>query len=149
MVIARGLLNATKILACRPARPNSRFLSCAGVDLAAAQNDLARRLISGNPMSQTAQTAPLRIALAGAGGLGRTWAKVVLAEPAARLCAFVDPLIGTEKQSAWLDEMPDVPRFASLEAMTEEVDALLVTAFSTAHADRRPGRPRTRPTCHR
>jgi predicted dehydrogenase len=91
-------------------------------------------LVSGELMSRTAQITPVRIALAGAGSLGRTWSKVVLAEPEAKLCAFVDPLIGTEKQSAWLDETPGVPRFARLAAMTEEVDALLVTAFSTAHA---------------
>jgi predicted dehydrogenase len=85
-------------------------------------------------MSQTAQAAPLRMALAGAGGLGRTWSKAILAERAARLCAFIDPLVGTQDQSAWLDETPDIPRFASLAALTEEVDAVLVTAFSTAHA---------------
>ena len=85
-------------------------------------------------MPQASSSAPLRVALVGAGGLGRVWSKMILAEPRAKLAAFVDPLIGTNKQSDWLAETPDVPRFTGIAAMTEEVDALVVTAFSTAHA---------------
>jgi predicted dehydrogenase len=83
----------------------------------------------------TQTSSPLRIALAGAGGLGQAWSKIIVAEPKAKLAAFVDPLVGTDKQSAWLADMPDVPRFKSISTLTESVDALVVTAFSTAHAD--------------
>jgi predicted dehydrogenase len=83
----------------------------------------------------TQTSSPLRIALAGAGGLGQAWSKIIVAEPKAKLAAFVDPLVGTDRQSAWLAEMSDVPRFKSISTLTEPVDALVVTAFSTAHAD--------------
>ncbi|MGN6101176.1 MAG: Gfo/Idh/MocA family protein [Devosia sp.] len=85
-------------------------------------------------MSEASAPAPLRVALVGAGGMGRPWSKVVLGQPKAKLVAFVDPLIGTERQSEWLAESPDVPRFTSLAAMTEPADAILVTAHSTVHA---------------
>lgn len=76
-----------------------------------------------------------RVALVGAGGMGQPWSKVVLAEPGAKLVAFIDPLIGTERQSAWLSDVPDVPRFTSLAALSEKADAILVTTQSPAHAE--------------
>ena len=66
--------------------------------------------------------------------MGRPWSKVVLGQPKAKLVAFVDPLVGTDRQSEWLGEVPDVPRFTSLAAMTVPADAILVTAHSTVHA---------------
>jgi predicted dehydrogenase len=86
-------------------------------------------------VTQSKTSSPLRIALVGAGGLGQVWSKMIVAEPKAKLAAFVDPLVGTDRQSAWLAEMPDVPRFKSISTLTEPVDALVVTAFSPAHAE--------------
>ena len=86
-------------------------------------------------MAESSTSAVKRVALVGAGGLGQPWSKVVLGEPGAKLVAFVDPLIGTPRQSAWLDDVPDVPRFTSLAAMTEQADAILVTTQSPAHAE--------------
>jgi predicted dehydrogenase len=80
-------------------------------------------------------SSPLRIALVGAGGMGKPWSQVVLKEPGAKLVAFVDPLVGTPRQSEWLADTPDVPRFTSLGAMIEKADAILITAHSTVHAD--------------
>ena len=86
-------------------------------------------------MAEASSSAVKRVALVGAGGLGQPWSKVVLGEPGAKLVAFVDPLIGTPRQSAWLSDVPDVPRFTSLAAMTEQADAILVTTQSPAHAE--------------
>jgi predicted dehydrogenase len=72
--------------------------------------------------------------MVGAGGLAETWSKKVLAEARAELVAVVDPLIGTDRQSPWLSNIAEIPRFRDLASMTTEADAILVTAFSTAHA---------------
>ena len=85
-------------------------------------------------MAITYKNAPLRIALVGAGGLGQAWTKIIHAEPEAKLQAFVDPLIGSDRQSAWLADWSDVPRFKDIAALGDDVDALVVTAQSTAHA---------------
>lgn len=85
-------------------------------------------------MSRVDRMTPLRVALVGAGGLGQRWANIIHAEPDADLRAFVDPLVGSDRQSAWLDDWPAVPRFTSIEAMPGEIDAAVVTAQSTAHA---------------
>jgi predicted dehydrogenase len=86
-------------------------------------------------LTEASQTAALRVALVGAGGMGQPWSKVVLGQPKAKLVAYVDPLIGTERQSKWLADTPEVPRFTSLAALTEKADAVLITAHSTVHAD--------------
>lgn len=76
----------------------------------------------------------LRIALLGAGALGRGWSKVISAHPGARLAAFVDPLVGTPSASPWLDEY-DAPKAQTLAALGDvALDAAVVTAQSPAHA---------------
>jgi predicted dehydrogenase len=87
-------------------------------------------------VSTSNNTAPLRVALVGAGGLGRGWSLKIANEPSTELVAFVDPMIGTDKESPWLAaEHASVPKFTSLKAAeVAGAEALVVTAFSTAHA---------------
>jgi len=77
----------------------------------------------------------MRVALAGAGGLGGVWAAVIQSESRVALAAIVDPFVGTDLQSAWLAQIPNVSRSISVQTMSEEVDALIVTAHSPAHAE--------------
>lgn len=81
-------------------------------------------------------TSTAKIAILGAGALGRAWSKVIEAEAGARLAAIIDPLVGTETAPSWIDEHPEVPRARSLgELGLVSLDAAVVTAFSPAHAD--------------
>lgn len=86
-------------------------------------------------MSETSNGTPMRIALVGAGGLGRGWARVISNLPQADLVAIVDPLIGSERQAEWVaTEVGHLPLVTSLEGTAGmEVDAAVVTAFSIAH----------------
>jgi predicted dehydrogenase len=77
----------------------------------------------------------LRVALAGAGGLGGIWSTFIQAEPRVTLAVIVDPLVGTDLQSAWLSQILNASHFASIQAMNEKVDAMIVTAHSPAHAE--------------
>lgn len=80
---------------------------------------------------------PLRVALVGAGGLGRAWNGAINKHPEVELAAVVDPLIGTDKQAEWIDtETGDVPRSTDISATGGlALDAAVITAFSTAHFD--------------
>ena len=50
--------------------------------------------------------------------------------------AIVDPLIGSDRQSAWLSNHAAVPKFTTLDAAAKAgLDAIVVTAHSTVHAD--------------
>ncbi|MFC0012295.1 Gfo/Idh/MocA family protein [Devosia nitrariae] len=86
-------------------------------------------------MSEASNAAPLRVALVGAGGLGRGWAKVISNQQGAELGAVVDPLIGSERQAEWIvEEVGHLPLATDLEATLEmDIDAAVVTAFSIAH----------------
>jgi predicted dehydrogenase len=79
----------------------------------------------------------LNIAIAGAGALGKRWAEVVArgGTHEAQLRAVVDPLIGTDLEPAWLQEQTSLSRATSIEQLGDvDIDAVLVTAFSPAHA---------------
>lgn len=87
-------------------------------------------------MAADAGARPLRVALVGAGGLGRGWSQVILGEAGAELGAIVDPLVGTGRQSAWLADLAHVPQLASMAAARDRgLEAVVVTAFSTVHAE--------------
>lgn len=88
-------------------------------------------------MNDTTSTSPLRVALVGAGGLGRAWNGVINKQDGIELAAVVDPLVGTDKQSDWIDaETGNVPRARDIsDTAGIELDAAVVTAFSTAHFD--------------
>jgi predicted dehydrogenase len=87
-------------------------------------------------MSELKINGVTKIAILGAGALGRAWSKIIQADPGARLAAIIDPLVGSENAPAWIDEHPDVPRARSLgELGLVTLDAAVVTAFSPAHAD--------------
>jgi len=77
-----------------------------------------------------------RIALVGAGGLGNVWAQTIAADAKVDFAAIVDPLIGSGKESAWLANHAAVPKFTTLaEAAKVGLDAVVVTAHSTVHAE--------------
>ena len=79
---------------------------------------------------------PIRIALVGAGALGRRWSKVIAAQEGARLCAVVDPLVGTATPPPPAAEWEGLPASRSLaELGAVPLDAAVVTAFSPAHAE--------------
>jgi predicted dehydrogenase len=81
--------------------------------------------------------SPLRVALVGAGGLGHGWTKVIANQPGATLSAIVDPLVNTDRESPWVAaELGHLPKVADI-SLSEDIglDAVVVTAFSTAHYD--------------
>lgn len=88
-------------------------------------------------MSTPNPHAPLRVALVGAGGLGRAWNGVIANHADIKLAAVVDPLVGTDKQAEWVDaETGDAPRATDISQTGDiELDAAVITAFSTAHFD--------------
>lgn len=87
-------------------------------------------------MSELKPTLVTKIAIVGAGALGRNWSRIIQADPGARLAAIIDPLVGSDNAPSWIDEHPDVPRARSLaELGLVSLDAAVVTAFSPAHAD--------------
>jgi predicted dehydrogenase len=79
----------------------------------------------------------LNIAIAGAGALGRRWASVLTQSGTdqARLGALVDPLIGTDQEPSWLQELKSVPWVASIERLkNHDINAVFVIASSPSHA---------------
>ncbi|GHA25194.1 dehydrogenase [Devosia pacifica] len=86
-------------------------------------------------MSDIQASEPLRLALVGAGGLGRVWTRFITGLPQARLSAIVDPLVGTDNEADWISEdYNDLPKVTSLADLDgTDLDAVVVTAFSTAH----------------
>ena len=76
----------------------------------------------------------LNVVLFGAGALGRGWSRVISEHSSARLTGFVDPLVGTEKASAWLADYPDIPKATSIDGLVGPFDAAVVTTQSPAHA---------------
>jgi len=87
-------------------------------------------------MSEPKVATPVKIAILGAGALGRAWSRVIEADPRARLAAIIDPLVGTDRAPAWIDEHPEIPRARNLaELGLVSLDAAVVTAFSPAHAE--------------
>ncbi len=80
-------------------------------------------------------TQPLRIALLGAGALGRAWSKVIAASDGAQLSAVVDPLVGSAEAPQPIPEWEGLPSARSLAELGDvPLDAAVVTAFSPAHA---------------
>ncbi|HYY27598.1 MAG TPA: Gfo/Idh/MocA family oxidoreductase [Chthoniobacterales bacterium] len=78
----------------------------------------------------------MKIAIAGLGSLGKRWAEVLSRVATAEFAAFIDPLLGRPETFPWLAEYPSVPKVRRIEGLGGvEVDAVLVTAFSPAHAD--------------
>ena len=78
----------------------------------------------------------MKVAIAGLGSLGKRWTGVISHAPDIELAAFVDPLINTPQVFSWLADYPDTPRVQTLDALLDiEVDALVVTASSPAHAE--------------
>lgn len=85
-------------------------------------------------MTNSSSQQPLRLALVGAGGLGRAWAQMIAAQQGARFVGIVDPLIGTDKASTWLADHAEVAQYNGMDKLVAAgVDAIVVTAFSTAH----------------
>ena len=71
----------------------------------------------------------------GAGALGRAWSKVIAAQDGVRLCAIVDPLVGSATPPA-APEWEGLPAARSLAELRDvPLDAAVVTAFSPAHVD--------------
>lgn len=68
--------------------------------------------------------------------MGQPWSRTIAADPAADFVAIVDPLIGSDKQSAWLIDFTQIPHYRTLaEAVDKGLDAAVVTAHSTVHAE--------------
>ena len=82
----------------------------------------------------TDSSQPLRIALVGAGALGRVWSTVIAAHGTAVLAAVIDPLVGSATPPQPAPEWEGVPMAASLEGLGRvPLDAAVITAFSPAH----------------
>lgn len=77
----------------------------------------------------------MNVAIVGAGGMGRAWSAALEQVPDTHVQAFVDPLIGTPQAAPWLEEYAGATQVASLSAVTAEIDAVVITALSPAHAD--------------
>ena len=77
----------------------------------------------------------MKLAVVGAGGMGHAWTRTVQAQKGAAVTAIVDPLVASGNTAPWVDELEDVVMASSLADLNEaEVDAVIVTAFSPAHA---------------
>lgn len=78
----------------------------------------------------------MRIAIVGAGGMGRAWAERIDLIDAARVAAFVDPLIGSMYEPTWLKDFPDTKVVSSLaELDSGMVEAVVVAAATPAHQE--------------
>ncbi len=76
----------------------------------------------------------MKIAIVGAGGMGRAWTHTIQAMAEAQVTLFVDPLIGSEREPAWIHQFPAVKKAPTLRDVAPgEVDAVIVTAASPAH----------------
>lgn len=77
----------------------------------------------------------MKVAIVGAGGMGRAWKVALEQVPDTHVQAFVDPLIGTDKAAPWLEAYPEATQVSALSTLTGEIDAVVVTALSPAHAE--------------
>ena len=89
----------------------------------------------------------MKIAIIGAGALGKRWAQVVSDAggtsassvepdklPLVQLSAFVDPLIGTDAASPWLSDYATTPKFTSFEQLDGlGIGATVIAAASPVH----------------
>jgi predicted dehydrogenase len=78
----------------------------------------------------------MKVAIAGLGSLGKRWSEVLSRIPTVHFAAFIDPLIGRPETFPWLADYPSVPKVQAIEGLGGiDVDAVVVTAFSPAHAE--------------
>jgi predicted dehydrogenase len=78
----------------------------------------------------------MKVAIAGLGNIGKRWAEVLTQAPDIEVAVFVDPLIGSPQVFPWLAEYPHIPQVQTLDVLLHtDVDALVVTASSPAHAE--------------
>jgi len=78
----------------------------------------------------------MRVAIAGLGSLGKRWSEVLSRAATVDFAAFIDPLIERPGAFPWLSDYPNVPKITAIEGLDGiDVDAVLVTAFSPAHAE--------------
>lgn len=75
------------------------------------------------------------IAVVGTGTMGRFWSDMLVQSPRGRVAAFVDPLIGSDHEPAWLAEHPSAARATDLAALDAAVGAVVITAATPAHRD--------------
>ncbi len=78
----------------------------------------------------------MNVAIIGAGTLGQRWTEIVSSSTNAKVQAFVDPLIGSEKAPAWLAQYPETPKLKTIAELKDtRIEAAIITAFSPAHAE--------------
>ncbi len=77
----------------------------------------------------------MKIAVVGAGGMGRAWTVALGAVQNTEVRAFVDPLIGTDNAAPWLLDYPDARQVREVRELSGEIEAVVVTAFTPAHTE--------------
>ena len=77
----------------------------------------------------------VKVAIVGAGGMGRAWKNALETVPDTNVRMFVDPLIGTDHEAPWLADYPATLQAQDLSSLTDEIDAVVVTALSPAHTE--------------
>ncbi len=78
----------------------------------------------------------MKVAIAGLGNIGKRWAEVLNQAPDVELAVLVDPLVGMPEVFPWLARYPDIPQVQTIDVLLDfDVDALVVTASSPAHAE--------------
>jgi predicted dehydrogenase len=78
----------------------------------------------------------MRVAIAGLGSIGKRWTEVLSQAPDVELAVLVDPLVGRPDLFPWLARYPDIPQVQTMDVLLDiDVDALVVTASSPAHAE--------------
>jgi myo-inositol 2-dehydrogenase/D-chiro-inositol 1-dehydrogenase len=80
-------------------------------------------------------TAPVGLAILGAGRMGVTHMRALAGEPSVRLCAIVDP--SEQARSSAVSAAPGIAAFADLDAALAQggIDAVLIAAPSTLHLE--------------